>query len=140
MSFDTIGDVNYFAVLVATVAWFVLGAIWYAPPVFGRPWMRSTGMQMAEGFQPNPLLFVGTFIAYFITALATAMLAVATASDTVGEGIRLGIVTGIGFALMILAVGALYERKPEPGTWFAVNGAFNFLGYILVAAIVSVWN
>jgi hypothetical protein len=140
MSFDVLGDVNYLAVLVATIAWFALGAIWYAQPVFGRMWMRSLGIQMPEGFRPNPMLFVGTFVAYFVTALSLAMLARATGSVTVGEGIVLGVVTGAGLALMLLAVGALYERKPEPGVWFGINGIFNLIAYLLVAVIVTVWD
>lgn len=140
MSFDLLGDVNYLAVVVAALAWFAIGSVWYLPPVMGRAWMRSAGIEMPEGFRPNPLLFVGTLVAYLVTAVAAAMLARATGSDTFGQGMRLGIVTGVGFALTITAVGALYERKPEPGTWFAINGAFNFIGYIVVAVIVTVWD
>jgi hypothetical protein len=40
MSFDVLGDLNWLAVIVATVAYFALGAIWYAPAVFGNLWMR----------------------------------------------------------------------------------------------------
>lgn len=140
MSFDVLGDVNYLAVLVATIGWFVLGAIWYAPPVLGRPWQRSLGIEMPEGFRPNPLIFVVTFVIYFVTALALAALARATGSETVGEGTVLGVVTGVGLALMIFAGGALYERKPEPGVWFAINGVFNVIAYLLVSVIVTVWD
>jgi hypothetical protein len=140
MSFDVLGDVNYLAVLVATIVWFVLGAVWYAQPVFGRMWMRSLGIEMPEGFRPNPLIFVGTFVAYFVTALALAMLARATESDGLGEGIVLGLVTGVGLALMLLAAGALYERKPEPGVWFGINGIYNLIAYVLVAIVVTVWD
>src|SRR6266480_4920531 len=36
--------VNYVAVLVATVAVFVLGWLWYSPLLFFKPWMRLRGM------------------------------------------------------------------------------------------------
>jgi hypothetical protein len=138
MSFDSLDDVNYLAVAVAAIAWFVLGAVWYAPPVFGGIWMRSIGMQMPEGFRPNALLFVGTFVAYLVTALALAMLSRATGSDTFGEGLVLGVVTAVGFALAGVAVGALYERRSQPLAWFGVTGVFNLLGYLVVAVIVTV--
>lgn len=35
MSFDVLGDLNWLAVVVAAIAYFALGALWYAPPVFG---------------------------------------------------------------------------------------------------------
>ena len=36
MSFDALGDLNWLAVIVAAIAYFALGAIWFAPPVFGK--------------------------------------------------------------------------------------------------------
>src|SRR5436190_20781506 len=36
--------VNYLAVLVAAVAVFVLGWLWYSPLLFFKPWMRLRGM------------------------------------------------------------------------------------------------
>jgi hypothetical protein len=38
------------------------------------------------------------------------------------------------------AVSALYDRRPEPTTWFLINGTFNLIGYLLVAVIVTVWD
>lgn len=120
ISFDVLSDVNYLAAIVAAIVWFALGAIWYMPAVMGRAWMRSAGIEMPEGYRPNPIVFVVTFVAYLITAVATAMLARATGSETLGEGIVLGFVIAIGFALTLSAVSALYDRHPEPTTWFLI--------------------
>ena len=87
MSFDTLSDVNYLAALVAALAWFALGAIWYAPPVLGRAWIRAGGTGMPEGFRPNPAIFVATLVLYFVTAVAAAMFAKATGSTTFGDGV-----------------------------------------------------
>src|SRR2546427_1625818 len=35
---------NYWAVLVAAVAVFVLGWLWYSPLLFFKPWMRLRGL------------------------------------------------------------------------------------------------
>ena len=35
--------INYWAVLVAAVAYMILGAIWYSPILFGSAWMRLIG-------------------------------------------------------------------------------------------------
>ena len=140
MSFDVLSDVNYLAAIVAAIAWFALGAIWYMPAVMGRAWMRSAGIEMPEGYRPNPMVFVVTFVAYLITAVATGMLARATGSETLGEGIVLGFVIAIGFAVTLSAVSSIYDRRPEPTTWFLINGTFNLIGYLLVAVIVTVWE
>jgi hypothetical protein len=44
MNFDALGDLNWLAVFVAALAYFAIGALWYAPPVFGKVWMAAGGM------------------------------------------------------------------------------------------------
>jgi hypothetical protein len=132
--------VNYLAVLVAAVAYFVLGALWHAPPVFGRVWQRATGVQMAEGERPSPALFIANIVAYFVTGIAIAALAVATGTDTAAEGLVLGVFVAVGFALPTTGVIALYERKPDPGAYFIINGVYNALGAIIMAVIIGVWT
>ena len=44
-------DVNFLAVAVAAVT-FMVGGLWYAPPVFGRAWAREAGV-LAPGEEPR---------------------------------------------------------------------------------------
>jgi hypothetical protein len=140
MSFDVLGELNWLAVIVATVVYFALGALWYAPPVFGNAWMKAAGIVMQEGQRPGPAIYFTPLAAGFISVIATAMLAEATGSDTFGEGIVLGLVVGIGFAVMTTAVEATFGNRPQPGPWFVINGAYQLLGLVISAVIVSVWQ
>lgn len=140
MSFDAFSDVNYVAVLVAAIAYFALGALWYIPPVMGTVWQKAGGIEIAEGEGPNPVLFIGTYVAYAVSGLATALLAVATGTDTAAEGIVLGLTVGVGYAFTAAGVSALYDRKPQPMIWWLVNGIFNVVGLVVVALIISVWR
>ena len=138
MSFDALQDVNWAAVAVAAVAYFVLGAIWYIPPVMGNMWAKSGGIDM-EGQSPNPMNFVGTLVAYFVSGIATAMIAVGSGTDTAEEGAILGLVVGVGYALTAAAVTSIYDRKPDPLGWFLINGLFNTAGLVVVGVIIGAW-
>ena len=48
MSFDVLGDLNWLAVIVAAIAYFAIGALWYSPPVFGTAWMSAGGVSAEE--------------------------------------------------------------------------------------------
>ena len=142
MSFDVLGDVNWLAVIVGGVIYFALGALWYSPMLFARPWQRSIGWD-PERTPPemNPMTYVVPFLAYLVMAAAVGMIAAAVGADDLGDGIVLGLVLGIGLSLMHTLVDATFDpNKPQPWTWFAINGSYHALGLLIVAVIVSVWR
>ena len=139
MSFDLLGDVDWLAVILAALAYFVIGAIWYAPPVMGKTWMAAGGMaDMRDGEGPGPAIYAVPLIGSLLSAIALGMIALATGTDTVGEGIVLGLVVGIGFAISISLVTATFEStKPRPFTWGAVNAGYHFVGNVVAAVIIA---
>ncbi len=142
MSLDTLGQLNWLAIIVGALVYFGLGAVWYSRPVFAGPWMRSIGWDASrQQPQANPMTYVIPALFYLVAAIATGILAAATGSDTIGEGIVLGLVVGIGYALVINAVDASFDpNKPQPWLWFAITGSYHLVGLIIVAVIVSIWR
>ena len=54
MTFDVLSDLNWLAVSAA-LAYFALGALWYAPPIFGKVWADAGGFaSRSEGADPVP--------------------------------------------------------------------------------------
>ncbi len=139
MSFDVLGDLNWFAVIGATVAYFALGGIWYAPAVFGNLWMRSAGIEAPEQTQAS--FYVIPALTCLLATIAVGMLAVATSTDTVGEGVVLGLVTGVGIAFSALFVTGFFDpQKPQAMTWVAVVGGYHIVGLVIVGIILSAWT
>jgi uncharacterized protein DUF1761 len=141
MSFDALGDLNWLAVIVAAIAYFVLGALWYAPPVFGKPWQRSIGWEIPADQRPNPAVFLSPAITCVVASIAVGALAVATGTDTIGEGIVLGLFAGIGIAAAVLFVTAIFEpTKPDRMTWFLITAGYHLVGLLIASVILAVWQ
>ena len=141
MSFDTLNDLNWLAVIVATLAYFVIGALWYAPPVFGKAWMAAGGMTVEPGDGPGPAIFAVPLVGSVLSAVALGMLAAASGTATLTEGLVLGVVVAIGFALAISLVTATFEStKPKPMVWGAVNAGYHIVGTIAAGAIIGAWQ
>lgn len=141
MSFDSISDVNWLAVIVGGVVYFALGGFWYSPAGFGKTWMRAVGMTMpADGERPGAAIYVSPLIADLVAAFVTAWLATATGSSSVGDGIVLGLAVSIGLMVTLTATTATFSQLPEPMTWFWITASYNVVGITLVAILASVWD
>jgi hypothetical protein len=142
MSFDVLSDLNWLAVIVAGVASFALGALWYAPPVFGRAWLTARGGRVPEdGSRPGPGVYLAPLVGSLLSAIAIGMLAQASGTDTADEGFVLGLVVGIGFGLAISLVIATFESdKPKPFVWGAINAGYQIFGAVLAGVIIGAWQ
>lgn len=134
---EAVSGISWLAVVVAAVAWFVLGAAWYINPVIARKWQQAGGIEVPEDGEPNPLIFLLTFLAYMVASAVTAFLAGAIGISGAGEGAVLGLALGIGYALTGAAVTAIYDTKPDPFGWFWINGVFNLIGLTAVGAVIG---
>jgi uncharacterized membrane protein SpoIIM required for sporulation len=137
MDVGTLGEVSWLAVLAAGAAWFVLGGAWYMAPPIAERWQRSGGIEVSHDDAPNPMVFLLTFLAYLVAAAVTAMLAAAIGVTTIGDGAFLGFAVGVGYALTGAAVATVYDRKPEPFTWFWINAGCNVVGLTVVGAVIG---
>ena len=135
-----LGAINWLAVIVATVVYFGLGAVWFAPQLpTGRAWMSASGYQsQASGGPSSSLLYLVPAATTFVAVVATAIVARATGTDTVGEGVLLGLVLAIGYAVTIMITTAAFEfRKPRQWTWGVINAGYHGVGLLVSAIILS---
>lgn len=138
MSLDTLSEVNYGAVAVAALVFFALGALWYAPAVFGKVWMNAVGQGVGQQTAFNPLLYVATYVAWFVVALAMGFAGLLMGVDTVGEGIGLGLLFGIGIMVPVEVVGSIYEKRSS--TAQTIGAGYNLVGFVLMGLIFGLWT
>src|SRR6266702_1564398 len=100
--------VNYLAVLVAAVAVFVLGWLWYSPLLFFKPWMRLRGMDPVATMPAGKLLIelVRCLVLAYVIARLVALLGV---SSWMGA-VHFGFLLWIGFPVILLTGSVLWEN------------------------------
>ena len=135
--------INWLAVIVATVIYFALGAVWFAPqtPV-GRAWVAASGYQSpTTGASSSNLFYIVPAATTFVMVVATALIAGATATDTLTEGVVLGLLVGIGYAAMIVLTTAAFEfSKPRQWTWGVIDASYHVLGLLIATVILALWR
>jgi len=135
---DLFGELNWLAIVVATIAWFAFSAIWYSIPPLSKAWAKAAGVDTSGEGPPLALLFIPTLIGYFITTVVIGLLVAGVGTETVSDGIILGVVLGIGFGMVGALVNQVYESKGS--SYFLINGINAVIAYGIVAAILTVWD
>ena len=133
----SLSDLNWLAILVAAVAFFAVGALWYQPKVMGARWMKAAGVDPSKA-SPNPGIFLGTLIAYFLMAMVLAMIARGIGGSSFGDGLVLGLVTGVVFVGAQAWVNVTFEGRSMD--LVLVNGGIGVFGHVIMGVIVTVWT
>ncbi|MEX0791460.1 MAG: DUF1761 domain-containing protein [Actinomycetota bacterium] len=140
MIFDMFAEVHWLGAAVAALAWFAMGAAWYIAPPISRRWQAAGGIEIEEGQQPDPKVFALTLLAYFVATIVTSLLAAGVGVASIADGAALGLVVGVGYALTAAAVAAIYDQKPQPFTYFWINGVFNVVGLTVAGGILGAFT
>ena len=128
--------VNVWAVLVATVVYFALGAAWYM--ALSKPWMAAVGFTRAQLEQgSNPAIYGVTFVLEAVAVFTLAVLLRNTGLTGIVGGASLGALVGIGIWFALMSVTFMYEsRRP---TLFLIDGGYHVLALTLAGAILGAW-
>jgi hypothetical protein len=139
MTFD-LSQVSWLGVIVGAAIYFFLGALWYSRPLFANQWQAAIGWDASRPEpQTNPMTYVVPALLYLIAGVAMAILAGALGVETLTDGLVLGLITGLGFALPMVGVEATFDpNKPKPMAWFLITVAYHLIGFAILGVAVAV--
>ncbi len=124
MSFS---GVNYFAVAIAALAGFGLGAVWYF--ILSRPWQHAVGKSQAELKKEGAaqaLPFVISLVALFVMAWMLAGIMGHLGQVSIRGGLISGFLIWLGFVITTMGVNHAFSGAPtkltliDGGYWLAV--------------------
>lgn len=93
---DYIQELNVLAVLVAAMAAFISGAVWYAEPVFGKQWMKEVGLTKKDTEKGNMPKVMGlSFASIAVTAAAIGVLVQPLALTSALQGASFGVLLSV---------------------------------------------
>lgn len=137
-----LSNINFLAVIVATLSTFFVGWLWYGP-LFGNIWMKAVGLSEEDLQQGNMAKIFGlAFFFEFIMAFNLAMFFYgspeAEVAVTAGSGAFYGFLTGFGWIFFALAVNSLFEQKSWK--YILVNGGYWTITFTVMGLILGAWN
>lgn len=132
--------VNWWAILAATPIPLAVGALWYSPVGFAKPWMRKAGLteQDLSGAAATAIGFSAAAVGGFLLAWVLATVLAFAETQNAGEGMLGAFFCWLGFTASVLATNDLMERRPFSLT--AINMAYWLVVAVAIGAILGAWR
>lgn len=103
-------SISWLAVIPGAVFGMALGALWYSPVLFAKPWMKAAGLT-PEDVKPTPLPYAIAMTGWVIGAIVYSMIANALGITGVGGALLLSVLLWLGFSLPPYAMGVFYSNR-----------------------------
>ncbi len=138
--------INYVAVLVAGMAAWIVGAVWYSA-LFGKAWMKIMGadkldkaaieQMRKDGMTYMAVIFLASLLGAYVLARFIGWLGMTTA---VG-GMRVAFLAWLGFAVPESLGDAMFSGKDRSLVWpmAGIRIGHYLVGFLVMGAIIGAW-
>lgn len=135
-----VSQLNFWAICAGAVASFVLSGVWYTF-LFGKPWLAALGISyedVEDSGIPMGRALMGTLVASFLASGCLALLFSGWEAPPWHEVFVIAGLVWLGFSMTPMLKRAFWEDRPW--TLIAIDGGFELVSILSIAAIVVAWR
>lgn len=126
------GEFNWLAVLLGTLAFFVVGAIWYGV-LFGKAWQKAAGLT-EESVQSGSMALIFGLTLLFELLVASTLWHAIVRSGASDRGVMM-MAVGFGATIMVPAIGINYLYLRKTFTHFLIDAGHLVVGMAAMGGV-----
>ena len=134
--------INYPAVFVSALAYWILGAVWYSPLLFERPFiaLKSWTPEQVEAVRAaSHAGEIGTaLVVSVVTAYVLAHIVRLAGAETATSGMLAGFWLWLGFVVTTNLSTVLFEGRPLG--LYLINNGYHLTGLLGMGALLAAWR
>jgi len=133
--------INYLAVLVAAIASFAIGGLWYSPVLFAKQWVNAHGYseeQVKEMQKGAGKAYSVSVVCQVLIALAVAVLLSYLHFSSWIQGLKLGVLLWAGLAFPLGLMATMFTDKKMAVFW--IDTGYQLVYLILMGVVITVWQ
>lgn len=128
-------EIHWLAVLVAAVAGFAVGALWYGP-LFGKAWMAERGITQEDAAKANmPLIFGTAFVLNLVASFVLDHVLGTYGAPDLGLSVMIAGGIALGFIVTSLGVNYLFSR--ESMRLFLIDAGYWLVVYCVMGVVLQ---
>jgi UDP-N-acetylmuramyl pentapeptide phosphotransferase/UDP-N-acetylglucosamine-1-phosphate transferase len=137
MEFETaFSQINWLSVVVAALASFAIGSLWYSSVLFGKAWQAEIKLSDEEIKKTNmPLIFGLSFVLSFIATFVFAMFIGKEA--TWSGGLIAGLLVSVAWIGTAFGVNYLFARRTLK--LFLIDAGYFVVFFSVMGLILGAW-
>jgi Protein of unknown function (DUF1761) len=132
---------NYVAILVAAVAAFLIGGLWYSPFLFAKQWMAAhahTPEDVAKLRDDAPRAYAISFVAFLVMAAILQLVLNHLGAQNWQAGVLWAAHIWLGFAATIGLMANVYGGQKF--SVFVLDTGYQLVYLVVMGAILGAWH
>jgi len=134
-------SVNWWAVLVAGLIYFVLGWVWFSPVLFAKPWMAELKISPAhmneDARKRMPFLMAGALLTGLLLAWVLALLVHRLHLETIAGAIRLSL--ALGLLVLAAPMANSYAFSGRSLKLYLIDLGMPVVGIVVMTVLLVAW-
>jgi hypothetical protein len=138
LSIHHLHHINHWAVLVSALILWFLGATWYSPALFAKPWMAALGIVPTGPKKGLAVGMISSLIGDLLVAFALLHFVLWSGAATFGAGAFVGFLCWLGFFAATQFPQGIYEGRPLK--LFVINTGYWLVGLLIIGGLLAAWK
>jgi hypothetical protein len=130
---------NPWAILVSALILWMLGAVWYSPVLFAKPWMNALSI-VPDPSKKNSMIagMISSLLCDVLVAFALAHMVMWIDAERFAGGAFVGFICWFGFIAATQFPQGIYEGRPTRLFW--INSGYWLVGLLIIGGVIAVWR
>lgn len=128
------GDSSLGWIILAAVVYFGIGAVWYSPLLFMKPWQAEIKKKQVESTMATPAMAV-TAAAILVLVMVESYVIQAFGINGLSEAFKVGVLLWFGFVATTSLVNNVFQNGSKK--LYAIDQGYHLVGMIVAALILT---
>ncbi len=136
MDFSIFASLDFTAIIVASIAYWMPGMLWYTSFLFGKVWAVEVGFSEAAR-KKMTISMILSFVAMFLSCTVLALFVTHLTAPDILREVKIALAAGFAFTFIPMWIARQYQQSSLMALF--IDAFYHICGYVLASVIITTW-